>query len=397
MLFHRLKITGLLSFGPAGIDLPMEPLNVLIGPNGSGKTNFLEVIALFRACTNGLDPMFAADGIGEWLWKGPRAGDSFTLEADVEYGRGGKVRHLMTVAVRNGKPIVKAEQLEPEVVCSGDEGLSYRRAPKDTWPSQFPGTQFAIDLRDLNDPAARKNTILFDTNVQPEASLLGSVSHMYPVPKRLASLYRRIGLYRYWSFGPTSQARQQQSSQEAADRLADDGANLPVVLSRFHGDEKDRLVGALQKLFPGIVDLNCTGSGGNVLLFLVERGNRYIPATRLSDGTLRYLCLLAILLQPQPPPLVAIEEPELGLHPDLLPTVADLLVDASRRTQLVVTTHSDILVDALSEKPESIVVCEKHDGQTEMRRLDRNDLEKWLKDYRLGELWTSGELGGNRW
>ena len=158
-----------------------------------------------------------------------------------------------------------------------------------------------------------------------------------------------------------------------------------------------RLVHALQKLFAGIVDINCSVSGGNLLLFLVERGNRYIPATRLSDGTLRYLCLLSILLHPAPPPLVAIEEPELGLHPDLLPTLADLLVDASQRTQLVVTTHSDILVDALTEKPESIVVCEKHDGQTEMRRLDRNDLEKWLKDYRLGELWTSGELGGNRW
>ena len=103
MLFHRLKITGLLSFGPAGVDLPMEPLNVLIGPNGSGKTNFLEAIGLFRASTNGLTPVFTADGIGEWLWKGPRAGNSFTLEADVEYGGGGMARHAMTIAVRNGK------------------------------------------------------------------------------------------------------------------------------------------------------------------------------------------------------------------------------------------------------------------------------------------------------
>lgn len=397
MLFHRIKIAGLLSFGPAGVDLPMGPLNVLIGPNGSGKSNFLEAIALFRACTNGLGSMFTADGIGEWLWKGPRAGNSFTLEADVEHGRGAKARHLMTIAVLNGRPIMKAEQLEPEVVCSDDEGLSYRRAPKDTWPPPFPGTQFAMDLRQLDDAAAIKNMILVDSRHQPEASLLGSVSHMYPVPKRLANLYTRIGLYRHWSFGPTNQARQQQDAQEEADFLADDGANLPVVLSHFHGDNKVRLVGALQKLFPGIVDINCSVAGGKVLLFLTERGSRLIPATRLSDGTLRYLCLLAILLHPEPPALVAIEEPELGLHPELLPTLADLLVDASERTQLVVTTHSDILVDALTEKPESIVVCEKHGGQTEMRRLDKTDLSKWLKDYRLGELWTSGELGGNRW
>jgi predicted ATPase len=75
----------------------------------------------------------------------------------------------------------------------------------------------------------------------------------------------------------------------------------------------------------------------------------------LSDGSLRYLCLLAILCDPEPPPLIGLEEPELGLHPDLLPKVADLLVAAAQRTQLIVTTHSDILVDALTERPDALV------------------------------------------
>ena len=109
------------------------------------------------------------------------------------------------------------------------------------------------------------------------------------------------------------------------------------------------------------------------------------------------MCLLAILCDPSPPPLVCIEEPELGLHPDILPKLADLLVEASERTQIVVTTHSDILVDALTEQPEAILVCEKHDGQTTMRRLDGETLAHWLETYRLGELWTSGEIGGTRW
>ena len=117
----------------------------------------------------------------------------------------------------------------------------------------------------------------------------------------------------------------------------------------------------------------------------------------MSDGSLRYLCLLAILLDPEPPRLIGIEEPELGIHPDLIPGLADLLVDASSRCQLVVTTHSDILVDALTERPESVVVCDKCDGQTTMRRLGRAGLEHWLKKYRLGQLWTTGELGGVRW
>ena len=113
---------------------------------------------------------------------------------------------------------------------------------------------------------------------------------------------------------------------------------------------------------------------------------------------MRYLCLLAILCDPDPPALVGIEEPELGLHPDMLPKLADLLVGASERTQLIVTTHSDILVDAMTERPESVVVVEKHDGKTEAKRLDATkQLQDWLGKYRLGQLWTRGEIGGTRW
>ena len=169
------------------------------------------------------------------------------------------------------------------------------------------------------------------------------------------------------------------------------------MLSNLPGENKRRLIGELQKLYAGIVDIKCSVAGGTVVLFLEEIGNREIPATRLSDGTLRYLCLLAILLHPEPPPLIVIEEPDVGLHPDLLPTLADLLEAASERCQIIVTTHSDVLVDALTDNPESVVICEKHDGQTEMRRLDGDDLAKWLQDYTLGNLWSSGQLGGNRW
>jgi predicted ATPase len=134
-----------------------------------------------------------------------------------------------------------------------------------------------------------------------------------------------------------------------------------------------------------------------VQLFLEEKGGRQIPATRLSDGTLRYLCLLAILLHPEPPPIVAIEEPELGLHPDVIPHVAELLVKASARTQLFVTTHSRMLVDALGDDPESVIVCSKENGESRMERLDAEHLREWLGHYSLGDLWSKGEIGGNRW
>jgi predicted ATPase len=85
------------------------------------------------------------------------------------------------------------------------------------------------------------------------------------------------------------------------------------------------------------------------------------------------------------------------LHPDILPKLADLLVAASERTQLIVTTHSDILVDAMTERPEVVVVCEKNEGATQMRRLKQDELAVWLEKYRLGTLWTQGKIGGTRW
>ncbi len=85
------------------------------------------------------------------------------------------------------------------------------------------------------------------------------------------------------------------------------------------------------------------------------------------------------------------------MHPDVLSRLAELLVDASQRTQLIVTTHSEILVDALSDTPEYVLVCEKENGATSIRRCDLADLKNWLAKYSLGELWRKGQIGGNRW
>jgi predicted ATPase len=159
---------------------------------------------------------------------------------------------------------------------------------------------------------------------------------------------------------------------------------------------KKQILEQLESLYAGISDFGVAIQDGSVQLYL-EEGDFTIPASRLLDGTLRFLCLLALLCDPEPPPLICIEEPELGLHPDVVPSLAHLLRDASTRTQLVVTTHSDTLVDALSDSPEDVVVCEKEDGQTILRRLEREALRLWLERYSLGQLWRAGEIGGNRW
>ena len=410
MLFPRLKFSGLLSFGPAGVDLPMESLTVLIGPNGSGKSNLLEAISLFQAAPRGIsEPISRMGGVREWLWKGPEAPDSIALVATIDHPPTGTLRHSLTLADQGGRVWVADEQIEPSKKYSGDPSEYYYYRP--------PQGDEQVMLKEAEARAPKllktKNTntftpsmitdkdrgvVEFFSTFERENSLLSSFTiPEYPALWYLKHQYEQIRLYRNWSFGPDAKLRQPCSAHERSDFLDEGGENLPLVLSQLHGTNKKTFLSASSKLFDGIVDIQCPVTGGTVALFLEEAGNCSIPATRLSDGTLRYLCLLAILLHPEPPPLICIEEPELGLHPDLLPTLSDLMREASERTQLIVTTHSDILVDTLTDQPESVVVCEKHDGQTEMRRLDKGDLAKWLNDYRLGDLWTSGELGGNRW
>jgi predicted ATPase len=184
------------------------------------------------------------------------------------------------------------------------------------------------------------------------------------------------------------------------DFLLEDASNLGLVLNDLQNRPGSRqvLLAKFKEFYEGAEEITTKIHGGTVQVFVHEKGlSQPIPATRLSDGTLRYLCLLVLLCHPTPPPLLCIEEPELGLHPDILATIAELLVQASQRTQVIVTTHSDALVSALTETPESVLVCDHDDAGTHLRRLGTDRLKKWLEKYSLGELWRMGEIGGTRW
>ena len=251
-----------------------------------------------------------------------------------------------------------------------------------------------------DESAKRSQRELPPADIKRDQSILSQLKDPFQYPELtfLEITLTGIHFYREWSFGRNTPPRLPQKADLPNHFLAEDGTNLGMVMNRFSGDPKakNQFLSALRKLYQGVEDFHVHIEAGSVQVFLQE-GNVTMPATRLSDGTLRYLCLLAILCHPTPPSVVCLKEPELGLHPDILPGLADLLREASERYQLIVTTHSDTLIDALTDTPESIVVCEKENGQTEMKRLDKDKLSHWLEKYRLGELWTSGELGGNRW
>ena len=230
---------------------------------------------------------------------------------------------------------------------------------------------------------------------------VSNINSQVPHIRRLADELEKITLHRDWVFGSDSEIRNPQPAGLDSYHLERDSRNLAQVLKawRDRGEQSvfDRLVELLRTFYESVKDVDTELLGTHLRIMIRETNGFNTPATRLSDGTLRWLALLIILLDPAPPPVICIDEPELGLHPDILPTLSDLLIDASSRTQLIVTTHSLDLVESFSDTPENVCVCEKVDGATEISRLNREDLAGWLDRYSLGQLWSRGQIGGNRW
>jgi predicted ATPase len=168
---------------------------------------------------------------------------------------------------------------------------------------------------------------------------------------------------------------------------------------RIEGTIK-RLEEYLARLSERFGEVHVDVAGGTARIYLKEHGlQRSTPGLRLSDGTLKFLCLLAVLFNSESErSLICVDEPETGLHPDAVRLLARAINEASPNLQLIIVTHSDALVDEFSDTPEAVVVCESDfETGTRFKRLSRRKLKTWLQDYSLGELWRKGTIGGNPW
>lgn len=389
-MIKSIKLKNLLSFGDPGLDLELKPLNVLIGPNGSGKSNLIDAISLLQAAPREIaEPIRRGGGIGEWINKDLLA-------------------ELRLLGGANLEVVVDSDELPPDwsikhavtisghvTTAVGGEAVSVRRERGDFRAVFSVESGTFASVHGENAQSWSRRIEKYNRAESVLSQLRGSEVAEIDM---LVEVYDSIRIHRDWTFGRNAAARQPQRADEKNDFLAEDSSNLGLVLNRFRSNSstKKKLLAELRNLLDGVVDFDVLVQGGTVQLFLDEYG-RTIPSTRLSDGTLRYLALLAILCDPAPPRIVCIEEPELGLHPDLLPHVARLMVEASERCQIIATTHSDVIVDALTEHAAAVVVCDRGESGSVMRRLDPEQLKPWLDDYRLGQLWSKGELGGNRW
>ncbi|MGA8740725.1 MAG: AAA family ATPase, partial [Terracidiphilus sp.] len=398
-----IKIEGFRSFKK--VELEMPRLAVLIGPNGGGKSNLLDLLMLMSEAGQGQ----LAVGVNKrGGFRNIAFGFDSSGEARIEF----RFRQLLDGISPNLRlPLL--ESPEPKSldtrfrVCLRGQGSGFYLSEEQLRVDSPYGP--SMSLLFVNRDSS--GTVFHWSNgPDPQAEERKSVNDIefaisqvrdankYPVPYAVLRQLQEWTLYRDVDVGPQSPVRQPDLIRFGI-RLLPNGANLSSVLYSIrerHPDDWEEILELMKTAQPDFLGLRVLAEGGDGSLLLRWFEQRFeqqgVSANLLSDGTLKLLCLVAILKNPDPPPLICIDEPELGLHPDWIEIVAELLQDAAMRTQVIVATHSPQIVAKMN--PEQVIVAEKENGETSLTQLSAEDLEKWLKDFNLAELWLAGHFGG---
>lgn len=361
----RLSLSGFKSIRELR-DLELGPLNVLIGANGAGKSNLVGFFRLLNFMMTGALQEFIgrSGGAGSLLHYGPKVTSHLTgaLEWATEAGI---MRYKCRLAyAAEDKLIFAAEQVRPRL---------------DAVPPP----------RVIDFGAGYRETALRNANVKK-----GTAPAL--ITEALSGL-------RVYQFHDTSDESRLRATCEADDSrfLYSNGGNLAAMLRRLREEHRaryERVLGTVRLVAPFLDDfiLEPTSNGHpRVSLRWRGRGAEYeFGPHQLSDGTLRFIALATLLLQPAEwlPSLIVIDEPELGLHPVALATLAGMLHETAQDAQLLVATQSAALVDFFA--PEEVVVVDREHGASSFRRLSEDQLKEWLEDYSLGELWRRNLIAG---
>jgi len=393
----------------------LRPLNVLIGPNRSGKTNFLDFLHLLsEAGRQKLPPAInKRGGVGDVIsWsEEQKLAWGLAFEFDVENAPANEtgIYYVAEIVKKHFSFSVSKETFGPK------ESFDISKE-NFTWTVRHPSTNYDQSQRELAIFASDSNGVsAHDTFSQIGYQLDNSnliISQLrdsanFPISARLRHELTNITVHRFFDTTPDAPIRNTQplgmfDADLPPTRLSQGGNNLTNVLYYMQNqpeyqDYYDEYLLTLQRAFPSLENLVFPadlGQGKTILAWKdFEFPKRAITANLLSDGTLRFMCLLAALYDPNPPSLLCIDEPEVGLHPQLVRLLVSVLQEASERMQIIVATHSADLISYL-QNADDVVVVEAENGWSTLKRLEQKKLEHWLKDYSLGELWKSGEIGG---
>ncbi|WP_116134742.1 AAA family ATPase [Trinickia diaoshuihuensis] len=360
-------------------DLELRNLNVLIGANGAGKSNF---IGFFRM----LAEMFSErlqmhvqlrGGPDALLYYGRKTTDRIVAEFEFDQSE-----------VSEGEAAVQADRYRFELEPTTDHRLVFGQ--EIVWDNRWQHSQSRPITFGASHPESQLARHLDAGTANPAtARFLQEIVH--PL--------NRLRVYHFHDTSDSAKVKQIHATNDTL-RLKEDGANLAAwlrMLRENHIASYRAIVAAIRLVAPFFDDFVYRASEtADVQLEWTERRDPDTPlkAHALSDGTLRFICLCTLLLQPWElmPPVILLDEPELGLHPYAINVLADLLQRAAEHKQLIIATQSVELINCLSV--EDLIVVDRRDNASEFRRLDPDEFKTWLGDYSLGELWKQNVLGG---
>ena len=415
MFIKSLHLKNILSFKDTKLDL--QPLNVLIGPNGSGKSNLIDVIGLLQSVPNDLPAFLRRNGpTSDWKWKGAElsASDLQNSELQVELWNpkqpDKRFRYELQFEPSNDGLKVIGETLADSQTASNSERPYFTRNQNGS--GHVTPSDYAIFLYDMTGEGT--STRLTPDTIASGQSVFNAFRGplVFPELSLLAESLSSIKSYRSWHVGRDSLVRRPQRTDDDPNFLEEDFSNLALVVNDLLSRRLEpSLNDYLRRFYESYESLHPRIFGNTIELIVNEAGlGSSLPASRLSDGTIRFIALLTILCHPEPPPLICIEEPEIAMHPDSLALIAELMRKASERTQIIVTTHSPELVSMFPPEPEAefVVVCDRDSEEgTRFHRPSYTELREWqdiyqqtgkeLVVYGLSEMWMSGALGGVRW
>jgi len=369
------------------VTLPLRDLMVMIGPNGAGKTSLLEVFVLLR-CAAGkelasrLEALGGAQAVLSRMTERPALLKA-SLLVDVESKQSPEpMNYRFEIAPRGTGYALPFERLEWKLDPSADKSFRY------------------IDARyeqiHYTDPETRRMVApTWDYNLLELA--LAQVPQMYAEPESLRRLLASSQFYSFLDVSPRAVVRLPQLLTPVK-RPGHNGEYLYSALYNLRASDPD-VYGQVEELlhlgFSGFQRLEFPVVGaGQVTMTWYEKGvtGPFYP-TELSEGTLRFLWLVTVLLSPDTPALTLIDEPEVSLHPELLKLLAGVLRNAALRGQVLVATHSPDLIRWL--EPNQVLITDKDEtGSTYFTWADSLDLQSWLQEYTLRDLWLMGTLGG---
>ncbi|WP_037587284.1 AAA family ATPase [Stenoxybacter acetivorans] len=389
----RLVLRGFKSI--AECDIELRPLNILIGTNGAGKSNFIGFFKLLnrllkRELQLAVAEMGGADALlhfgrkkteilsGKIDFYGERYFiDDYQYEFSLKPTQKNDLRLKEVIPLNNGLQLGNGGY-ETKLLC--ENGLNF-----DNWTED--------DYAYYANPSDYEEYIL----------------HTYFVKERLnfflydmRTIMQSWRIYHFHDTSPDARVKQRNNINDN-EYLREDARNLAAFLYRIkqtHPQHYRQIVKTIQLVAPFFGDFHLrpsVGNAGYIQLEWTEAGDdEPWTASRLSDGTLRFICLATALLQPPElaPATMLIDEPELGLHPFAISVLAELIHSASLSQQLIIATQSVELVNEFDA--EDLIVVDRENQASVLRRLDSEALKDWLADYGLGELWLKNVLGGRQ-